>query len=531
MKKTTGYIRIVILLCMIASVLSLFSAGPTRSVAPTFEQQLAAFPWATPTCNNKLHELHPTWTFEAVPIKDSWSTVISKEIEKEDTNLIPNSSDRAWIRSFKIYDGGGWVPASKLIVEYFMDPRNFLNEKDVFQFEKLSYDKATQKEDSVRAIFGENQGLLNMTTFVMEAAEKADASAYFLASRMKQEISESSSYGIVNSARGDLNVTYPPLTPGAISPCFMTPEEQLAALLALPSLNPQQKEWLKGLQANPQVPIPMPSTRYYNVFNIGATPNPDVVDGARINAINFAMKTDTDYLLPWDTQEKAVIGGAKYICTNYIAKGQDTMYFQKFAVSGDPSILYIHQYMQNVQAASSEGSRYYSAYKKANMLEKPFVFRIPVYSGIPEKPCAKPSVVKSATQSTALPGKIGEELKISGSSTYNIRTVPSTTGTVLGKAEPNMYFFIDDLVVGEMTSYGNLWYRINYNGQAGYFVVDLNGQVLPAEVTFDSMGGSPVESVTVNPRVSSETGRSHESRIHFCWLVSGSSIFGSLGFR
>ncbi len=498
MKKTTGYIKIFLFLFMIGCVLGMFSAGSTQSAAPTFEQQLASFPASYQQALTKIHEQHPTWTFEAVPIQDSWSTVISKETEKEDTNLVLNSSDRAWIRSFKIYDGGGWVPASKLIIEYYMDPRNFLNEKDVFQFEKLSYDKATQKEDSVRVIFGENQGLLAMAPSVMKAAEQASASAYFLASRMKQEISEASSYGIVNSARGDLSVSYPPLTSGAISPCFLTPAEQLAALLALPSLNPQQQEWLKGLQATPQVPIPMPSTRYYNVYNIGATPNPGVVDGARINAISFAMKTDAEYLLPWDTQEKAVIGGAKYICAKYIAKGQDTMYFQKFAVSGDPSILYVHQYMQNVQAAYSEGSRYYSAYKRAEMLEKPFVFRVPVYSGMPDQPCAKPSVTMSQTQSTALPGTVGEELMISGSSTYNIRTAPTTTSTVLGKAVQNSYFFIDDLVVGEMTSYGNLWYRINFNGQTGYFVVDLNGQILPAEVTFDSMGGSPVNSVNVN---------------------------------
>ena len=498
MKKTTSYIGIIILICVIISTVGFFSAGSTLSAAPTFEQQLAAFPASYHASLTKIHDQHPNWIFEAVSVQDSWSTVISKETEKEDTNLIPNTSNRAWIRSFKVYDGGGWVPASKLIIEYYMDPRNFLNEKDVFQFEKLSYDSDSQNENGVRAIFADNQGLLAMSPFVMKAAEQSNASAYFLASRMKQEISESSSYGIVNSARGDISVSCPPLTPGAISPCFMTPAEQLAALLALPSLTPQQQSWLDGLRATPQVPIPTPTVRYYNVYNIGATPNPSVIDGARINAITYAMSTNASFLLPWDTQEKAVIGGAKFISANYIAKGQDTMYFQKFAVSGDPSILYIHQYMQNVQAANSEAQRYYSAYSNANMLSQPFVFRIPVYTGMPDQLSAMPSVVKSQTQSTALPGSIGEELMISGSSTYNIRSSPNTTSAVIGKAVQNSYFFIDDLVIGETTSYGNLWYRVNYNGQTGYFVVDLNGQIVPAEVSFNSMGGSPVPSVNVN---------------------------------
>ena len=35
----------------------------------------------------------------------------------------------------------GWAGASEETVRYYMDPRNFLNENDIFMFESLTYEK------------------------------------------------------------------------------------------------------------------------------------------------------------------------------------------------------------------------------------------------------------------------------------------------------------------------------------------------------------------------------------------------------
>jgi len=35
------------------------------------------------------------------------------------------------------FDGGSWVAASTALVQYYLDPRNFLGETSVFQFESL----------------------------------------------------------------------------------------------------------------------------------------------------------------------------------------------------------------------------------------------------------------------------------------------------------------------------------------------------------------------------------------------------------
>ena len=59
--------------------------------------------------------------------------------------------------------------------------------------------------------------------------------------------------------------------------------------------------------------------------------------------------------------------------------GQDTLYFQKFNVVNKKN-LYSHQYMANLAAAYNEGRKLGQGYADK---QQAFVFRIPVYSGMP----------------------------------------------------------------------------------------------------------------------------------------------------
>ena len=43
----------------------------------------------------------------------------------------------------------GWVDSSRQAVEFAMDPRNFLNEVRIFQFESLSFDEYSDNLDAV----------------------------------------------------------------------------------------------------------------------------------------------------------------------------------------------------------------------------------------------------------------------------------------------------------------------------------------------------------------------------------------------
>jgi len=90
-------------------------------------------------------------------------------------------------------------------------------------------------------------------------------------------------------------------------------------------------------------------------------------------------------LLPWDSPDKAITGGALWIASGYIDAGQDTLYFQKFDVISDGSSLYEHQYAQNIMMAYSESVRYYNSYKNIGKLDQAFEFVIPVYENMPEE--------------------------------------------------------------------------------------------------------------------------------------------------
>ena len=84
----------------------------------------------------------------------------------------------------------------------------------------------------------------------------------------------------------------------------------------------------------------------------------------------------------WNNQYPSIVGGASTIGNNYIARGQVTLYYEKFNTI-TPSY-YTNQYMQNVKAPYSEAYSTYTSYYNAGLMESSFVFKIPVYSNMPE---------------------------------------------------------------------------------------------------------------------------------------------------
>lgn len=90
-------------------------------------------------------------------------------------------------------------------------------------------------------------------------------------------------------------------------------------------------------------------------------------------------------------------GGAKIIGNQYILWGQDTLYLEKFNVTNGKYANYTHQYMQNIEAPYYEASNIYKAYQKAGVLERRFVFKIPVYENMPASACAQPEKADTIT--------------------------------------------------------------------------------------------------------------------------------------
>lgn len=87
------------------------------------------------------------------------------------------------------------------------------------------------------------------------------------------------------------------------------------------------------------------------------------------------------YDRPWTSPKKAIVGGAKFIASSYISRGQFTSYLKKFNVNPDGYYeMFNHLYMSNLAAPSSEARTSYNAYKENGLLDLPLAFNIPIYN-------------------------------------------------------------------------------------------------------------------------------------------------------
>lgn len=291
-----------------------------------------------------LHKLNPQWVFVALPTGLEWSDSVAAE-SRMGVNLVPSGSIMSYksleagaidwtTKTWKGFDGAGWVAASKSVIKYYLDPRSFLHgENTMLQFESLQYEPATQTKAGVESIikgthmeYGRtviNGAAVDFAQIFIDAGKTYNISPYHLAARAKQETG-------VNGSNSS----------------YITKEDAY-------------KEF----------------TGYYNFFNIGASPSAE--HNAMYNGLTRAKNEG------WDSPEKSIIGGAKFLASNYIAKGQNTMYLQKFDVVDYGNGYYAHQYMTNLLAASSEAKlmeKTYSNFQKASI-----TYIVPVYKNMPEQ--------------------------------------------------------------------------------------------------------------------------------------------------
>jgi len=286
-----------------------------------------------------LKDKHPNWVFVPVNTKLDFNTAVSKEM-----------GDKSWIYYTDSNKNNGylgeatsqknWYYATKKAVEHYLDPRTYLDETRIFAFEQLTYNSSYHTEEAV-------QKFLNGTFMSGEipGEGKSYANAFYsigksrklspthLASRVYQEQGKGTS----------------PLISGTYS----------------------------GYEG------------YYNYFNVGATGSTttDVI----VNGLKYAKSKG------WNSRYKSLEGGAATIGNNYVLKGQDTSYLQKFNVApGAANATYTHQYMQNIQAPYTESSSTYKMYSGAGSLKGAFVFKVPVFNNMPgssDTP-AEPVIIK-----------------------------------------------------------------------------------------------------------------------------------------
>lgn len=460
------------------------------------------FPESYKNALRGLHKAYPNWIFKAQHVNVDWASAVENE-STVGKNLVGINSPSSWksIQSGAFdwggnywpgFDGASWVAASKEITAYYMDPRNFLDEKYVFQFLLQSYNPQNQTEDGLRYMLkgtfmdeafqntagGSDSSDPSGNTGTQTSPGGSDAkgpgsvvndgnnsngsgnSGVIIAPGSSDSSNTSGSSG-TGSSSGNVTIA-PGQQPSGPPQGSQDDNVQLQAPTAsitqrdgnrvmAPATGPGMnlgdgngdnttviispgtsasggnsgssdtgsgKTDASGLadyaavimkaaqesQVNPYVlaamilqeqgkgTSPLISGKhskypgYYNFFNIGAYQ--DGATSAIERGLWYASQSGS-YGRPWNTAEKAIVGGASYYGSSYVNVGQDTFYLKKFNVQG--SNMYNHQYMKNVEGAAGEGANLSAAYT-SDMKTLPLEFKIPVYRNMPENAAAKPVI-------------------------------------------------------------------------------------------------------------------------------------------
>ena len=338
---------------------------PGSSVYPDVEQ----FPESYQASLIKLKQAHPNWFFVKQDTGLNWQTVVDNENYK-DRNLISSSMGDAYKNGEY---GSGWWYASEAAVEYFLDPRNFLDESRIFQFEQLTYNSSYHTKSAVDTILA--------STF------------------MKGEIpAEGNTY---SSAFFEIGVSL------RVSPFHL-------ACRVYQEQGKGTSDLISGTYNGYE--------GYYNYFNVGAT-------GRTTEAIvksGLAKAVEKG----WDSRYKSLKGGAALVSNDYILQGQDTLYLQKFDVDGSYKGLYWHQYMQNIMAPYTESVMVKRAYTETGSLDNPFVFKIPVYNNMPKEACPKPGTSVTPTATPTVKPTATPTAKPTATPTAKPTVKPTATATV-----------------------------------------------------------------------------------------------------
>ncbi len=331
-----------------------------------FDEKLKAFPASYHQALKDLHAAYPNWVFEPDRVNLSFADAVAQQSVNMRKQVQVTSSTVSWRSmgqgSFNwstnkwAQDNGGWTGASREVIAYYMDPRNFLTSSGIFQFMQQSYSEATAESDVRKITAG---------TFM---ANKYPA---------KEDDPYDGSYDKLLVAAGKA---------ANIDPCV------LAAAILQEQGSKGTSSLISGTYKGYE--------GYYNFFNVGAS------GGTTAAVIANGLKTAKEK--GWNSVPAAIIGGAEFYKKGYIyrynnaTQNQDTYYYQDFNVhnttskcsctKGDTTKCNCdlwHQYAQAVHDANSKGSILNKAYQSKS--DYTLKFRIPVYSDMPDSASKLPA--------------------------------------------------------------------------------------------------------------------------------------------
>lgn len=304
-----------------------------------------------------LKEKHPTWKFIAIDTKIDWPTAVDK-FTSCGNSLVDNPKSE-WIDKACTISEGSFKSVNQTGVAYYLDPRNFLNEVYIFQFESTKYNESIEnnyanaaksiisKADFYKYHLAKNE---DISVYLKDAGKETNVNPIHLASRMRQELGTGTR--LQNLYKGVFNgvISYAPVNPEVTKEGATEDEKHTYDF--------------RG---------------FYNFYNIGVSGACVRDYGSTYCGLTYAKNEKRN----WNTVYKAVKGGGDLLSGEYINMGQYNAYLERFNVVPTKSNwMYGHFYMANLGGPSSEATTEYNAYKGNNLLESPFEFHIPVYNNM-----------------------------------------------------------------------------------------------------------------------------------------------------
>lgn len=328
MKITKKIIIIGLLICMFLNMFVSYTYATTQTISNNIDEiNNDKYP-GVKALIKQMQKEHPNWNFKILYTNLNWADVVKAEnTHKRSLVQAAYTAGQGFVCDTcknTLYEGGGWKCASNQAVQYLMDPRNFLNEYNVFQFLDIKYNEACTKANLQKMVAGT---FLNNELYIntlMDSGKKYNLNPYYLVARIIQE----------QGSAGD------------------------KVLAAGKTYTGKSGTTYSGL---------------FNLYNIEATGN-DIIE----NGLKKAQEEG------WTSREASIAGGAKWIKENYTDYGQTNLYLQKFDVEDTAKGLYWHQYMQNLMAAQSEGRSLRKVLSDTKAIDNEYTFLIPVYENMPK---------------------------------------------------------------------------------------------------------------------------------------------------
>lgn len=459
--------RVISLFLSMLMLVSSMSAFSVSVEAASYKETLKnkGFTSSYISALTELHKKYPKWQFEPFITGLNWADAVAGERSYHSKQVIQKQSslnsgyycncDKCYKNgSYVIQEGSSWVSASEATVKYYLDPRNWLDEKAIFQFESTAYND-NQTINGVESIIsstwmadayitykdknGKTQTYKNSkgnkvkySTAIMQGAKNSSMSAYYLASKIVQEVGgakntaggASGTYsgyeGIYNyynigaytgAADGLKWASLDTTTYKTNCECYLRKE---------PNTSSSKVKLLSYGTTLTYVATTAKQSDGYKWYQV------KVKDGSKTYSgyvrSDLVTVTTPTYNRPWTNPYLSIVNGASFIAKSF-STYQFTGYLQKFNVNKNSNNLYNHEYMANVQAAVSEAKISYNAYNKADILSSSKVFYIPVFKNMPSKACPAPSKSSSDNPSTTEPTTASTKvtgLKLTGSTTVNL---------------------------------------------------------------------------------------------------------------